>query len=363
MNLRELLHSIVFQPAYAAAIEIEDSIIRIGHATPRTHNMTLIHEHPLEPGAVEHGEVVNERELMMGVGDAIRASGLRATYYVTHAPARHTALRLLQFPPMPARELRDAVRYEAARNLPYSLADAAIGFAPIEDVITPKSSKQSKSATQPRRSLLTRRKGSGPSNEPAGEPPTQPDASAPATSEQGTAPNAKSGGESTQQLVAATPNAHVLTLMRVARQVGFRLGVVEPKALATLRALQRHQLMNPNDLILDIHTHHAHINAVTEGSLKLNRLLAYQRRELSHGSSDDITESLTRDITSTLEYLSRIDDTVLMRRLLVAGGTLSEPLTRIITDLGLEIHHATIPNAPPEHTAIIGLALRGAGGI
>lgn len=363
MTLKELLYNIVFQPAYAAALEIEDSVLRIGHAAPKRGTITLVHEHKLREGVVENGEILNEREFGGELSDAIAASGLKSTYYVTHAPARHTALRLLQLPPMPARELRDAVRYEAARNLPYNLTDAAIGYSPLNNVIAPKHTKATKAIKNPLGSLLKRRKAPATDTQ---EPDTQQPEADPTTNSsepEKAKPKGKNAGEPSQQLVAATPNAHVLTLMRVARLVGVRLGVVEPKPLASLRALKHHKLITPNDLILDIHTHHAHINAITNGSLKLNRLLSYTRQDLKEDTSEKLIEGLTRDVTSTLEYLTRIDPSIMMNRILIAGGTLSEPLAALIKDLGLNIEYATIDTHPPEHNTIIGLAIRGAEGI
>ena len=350
MSQQSLLMRLLFSQTYAAGLDIEDGTLRLAHVQPGKLAVTAHYEHAIPDGVVVNGEILDERELARHLADALRASGIKNGYYVTHTPVAHTALRLLRFPPMPKKELKDAVRYEAARNLPYTLAEAAIGFAPLEDQINAKAAKK--------KGRMFRLKKSN------GDEETQ----APDTQDQDAKEEQKSRVKGAQQprdlLVAATPNAHVLTLMRVAKQAGIRLGVVEPRPLATLRALKQQKALEANDLVLDINTEHASVTVVTDGSLKLARNLPYTREQLEEQVGLDIAERLIRDITLTLEYLTRINDTLTLRRVVVTGGTLHENIATALEDLGLTIHAVGAPDTiPPAGMPVYGLALRGAAGI
>ena len=348
-NLNPLMR-LLFSQTYAAGLDIEDGLLRLAHVQPNKLAITAHYEHPLPPGLVVNGEILDERELARHLADALRASGIKNGYYVTHTPVAHTALRLLRFPPMPKKELKDAVRYEAARNLPYTLAEAAIGFVPLEDQITTKAAKK-----KGRKIRLKKGKGD--------ESTEAPNERAQAEKEE-EAPRVKKAQQPRDLLVAATPNAHVLTLMRVAKQAGIRLGVVEPRPIATLRALKHQQALQVNDLTLDINATHASITVITDGSLKLARNLPYTREQLEDDAGFDTAERLMRDITLTLEYLTRINDTLTLRRIVVTGGTLHPSIASALEDLGLTVHTVTPPDTiPPAGMPVYGLALRGAAGI
>jgi Tfp pilus assembly PilM family ATPase len=357
VTLRKKLHNILFQPTYAAGLEIEDDVIRVAHAEPGTQKITTVHEHTIPGGIVINGEITNERDFAAELAEALRASSVRNTYYVTHSPPRQTALRLLQFPAMPAKELRDAVRFEAARSLPYTLAEAAISFCRAEDVITTKETTKKTPKATPKLSLPTLRKKPPEVTNDAGtdsgsEPEKPPE------------PVKKKGPQPSELLVAATPNAQILMLMRVAKTAGIKLGVVEPKQLATLRTLQHHKAIQTNDLILDIQTNYSVINVIINGAVKLNRILNYTRENLKNPLDADTLDAFLNDISMTMDYLTRIDDTIILNRILIVGGELREDYVELLESIALQVNHFTNPNdTPPQTNTVIGHALRGARGI
>lgn len=349
-----LLHRLLFNPTYAAGLDIQDRLLRLAHVQPGKENLTALHEHPLPEGVVENGEIIDEREFARNLADALRASGIKNTYYVTHPPMQHTAIRLLAFPPMPTKELRSAVRYEAGKSLPYALADAAISFAPIEQG-KPKKAK----AKKPRRG---KRRNDAPEE---GDPmPQATEAKAAPPEEKKERGRGVRGGGPRAFVVAATPNAHVLKLMRVAKTAGVRLGIIEPRVIATLRALQHHQLISPDEMVLDIGEHYANLTVVIDHAVHLARNLPYAARDLANGKQSAV-DGFNRDIIATLEYVPRIKDTLLIQRLVVIGGELHPTITTALEGLNLSIQTPQ----PPEERLIgpaltaYGLALRGARGV
>jgi len=347
-----LLHRLLFNPAYAAGLDIQDGLLRLAHVQPGKHTLTTIHDHPLPKGVVEHGEIMDEREFARCLADALRASGIKSTYCVTHTPIQHTALRLLSFPPMPAKELRSAVRYEASRSLPYSLADAAISYSPIQQ-----SKRKKGKASKPRR----RRRGKNPKDNH--EPPMTAESQTPTPSRKGRREETVRGKRPGAFLVAATPNAHVLKLMRVGKTAGIRLGVVEPRQLATLRALKQHDLINKDEMVLDIGEQHSNLTVVIHHSVALARTLPFGADDLELGKQR-ATDGFERDLIATIEYVTRLSDTLQLQRLVITGGTLHPSITTSLEGLNLEPHTPPPPNSiDPNALAAYGLALRGARGV
>lgn len=362
MTLRKRLHDIIFQPTFAAGLEIEDHVIRVAHVKPGALTLTNVHEHKLPDGLVINGEVGNERDFAAELAEALRASGVKNMYYVTHSPPRQTALRLLQFPAMPAKELRDAVRFEAARSLPYTLAEAAISFCRADDVVTATVAKKP-TKPKPAKSLFPTLRKKPQANTDTGDATNV----AESAEEEGVVTNKaapKRGPQPSELLVAATPNAQILMLMRIAKTAGIRLGIVEPKQLATLRTLQHHKAIQTNDLILDIQTNYSIITVIIGGAVKLNRILNYSRENLINPIDLDTVDAFLNDISMTMEYLTRIDDTITLDRILIAGGTLREDYVDLLDSINLRTDYFTNPDdVPPPTNAVIGLALRGAKGI
>ena len=91
-----LLHRLLFNPTYAAGLDIQDRLLRLAHVQPGKNTLTAIHEHALPEGVIENGEVRDERELARHLADALRASGIKNAYYVTHPPAQLIVLPALE---------------------------------------------------------------------------------------------------------------------------------------------------------------------------------------------------------------------------------------------------------------------------
>lgn len=348
-----LLHRLLFNPTYAAGLDIQDRLLRLAHVQPGKEALTTLHEHPLPEGVVENGEIIDEREFARQLADALRGSGIRNTYYVTHPPTQHTAIRMLPLPPMPAKELKSAVRYEASKNLPYALADAAISFAPAEQG-KPKQAK----AKKPRRGK--RRKDAPEEGEATPETAQALEATPEPKKEKG---RGVRGGGPRSFVVAATPNAHVLKLMRVAKTAGIRLGVIEPRLIATLRAVQHHELINKDEMVLDIGERYANLTVVIDHAVHLARNLPYAATDLANGKQSAV-DGFNRDTIATLEYVTRLKDTLQLQRLVVIGGELHPSITTALEGLSISV----LTPQPPERLTgaaltAYGLALRGARGV
>ncbi len=87
-------------------------------------------------GAIEGGMVVAPHAVVQAIRQVISAAKLRGSRAVIGMGGRNVLIRNLTFPPMPAEELKAAVKWEAERHLPLRIEDAVVDAQVVREVKT-----------------------------------------------------------------------------------------------------------------------------------------------------------------------------------------------------------------------------------
>jgi type IV pilus assembly protein PilM len=85
-------------------------------------------------GAIEGGVILNPAAVIDALRAARRSARIRGGRGVIGMGGRNVIVRHFAFPPMPPEELRNAVRWEAERQLPVRMEDTVMDAQPLGDV-------------------------------------------------------------------------------------------------------------------------------------------------------------------------------------------------------------------------------------
>lgn len=88
---------------------------------------------PLHAGILDRDQIHDPRALAQAIGAACHAAGVRPGRMAVAAPASACVIRPLSLPPLQPRELREAVRWEMERFLPYPADSAIIDYCVLPD--------------------------------------------------------------------------------------------------------------------------------------------------------------------------------------------------------------------------------------
>ncbi len=97
---------------------------------------TLVHAaiQPTPDGAIDGGAILNVPAVVDALASALRAAHIRAGRAVIGIGGRNVIVRHMTFPPMPADELKSAVRWEAERNLPLRIEEAVLDSQILREI-------------------------------------------------------------------------------------------------------------------------------------------------------------------------------------------------------------------------------------
>jgi len=91
---------------------------------------------PTPEGAIDGGMVVAPHAVVTALRQAVSGAKLRGSRAVVGMGGRNVLIRNLTFPPMPAEELKAAVKWEAERHLPLRIEDAVVDAQVVREVKT-----------------------------------------------------------------------------------------------------------------------------------------------------------------------------------------------------------------------------------
>lgn len=111
-----------------AGIDIGSSTIKIGQATksPNGYQYTRFAWCPTPPMTIKDGAIVDARVLGETIRQLLSTSGFTATRMVSAVSGQSVVIRPINMTQMTERELQHAIKFEAERYLPYSVAEAQI---------------------------------------------------------------------------------------------------------------------------------------------------------------------------------------------------------------------------------------------
>jgi len=85
------------------------------------------------PGAVQGGMVMDPKALGAAVKDLLKRSGIRAGKTVSAAAGQSVVVRVIEVPKMTPVELKETMKWEVERHIPFAANDVEMDYQPIED--------------------------------------------------------------------------------------------------------------------------------------------------------------------------------------------------------------------------------------
>src|SRR5712692_1714048 len=116
--------------AAAVGIDIGKSAIKVAevHRTARGLELRRFGLAFTPPGSVEGGLILDQQAVARAVGEVLRRAGVRTRRAVVSVTGQNVLARVLRLPPIPPEEVKQAIRWEAERHLPFPIDEAVIVF-------------------------------------------------------------------------------------------------------------------------------------------------------------------------------------------------------------------------------------------
>ncbi len=94
--------------------------------------VTAIAHHPLPPGAILEGEIVNAEAVAAGIRSAIEALGVPPRCVVTAVGGRDIMVKKIRMDRMAAVDAREAIRWEAEQYVPFEMSGVQLDFQVLD---------------------------------------------------------------------------------------------------------------------------------------------------------------------------------------------------------------------------------------
>jgi len=122
--------------AAAVGIDIGKSAIKVAEVRRATRGLELrrFGVAPTPPGSVEGGVILDQAAVARAVGAVLRHAGIRTRRAVVSVTGQNVLARVLRLPPIPHEEVKQAIRWEAERHLPFPVDDAVIDVQTVREV-------------------------------------------------------------------------------------------------------------------------------------------------------------------------------------------------------------------------------------
>lgn len=122
--------------AAAVGIDIGKSAIKVAEVRRGAQGMELrrFGVAPTPVGSVEGGLILNQEAVARTVGDVLRTAGVRTRRAVVSVTGQNVLARVLRLPPIPPEEVKQAIRWEAERHLPFPVDEAVIDVQTVREV-------------------------------------------------------------------------------------------------------------------------------------------------------------------------------------------------------------------------------------
>jgi type IV pilus assembly protein PilM len=122
--------------AAAVGIDIGKSAIKVAEVrrTARGIELRRFGVAPTPPGSVEGGLILDQQAVASTVRDVLRHAGVRTRRAVVSVTGQNVLARVLRLPPIPPEEVKQAIRWEAERHLPFPVDEAVIDVQTVREV-------------------------------------------------------------------------------------------------------------------------------------------------------------------------------------------------------------------------------------
>lgn len=86
------------------------------------------------PGSVEGGLILDQQAVARTIGVVLRSARIRTRRAVVSVTGQNVLARVLRLPPIPQEEVKQAIRWEAERHLPFPVEEAVIDVQIVREV-------------------------------------------------------------------------------------------------------------------------------------------------------------------------------------------------------------------------------------
>ncbi|MDQ7843059.1 MAG: type IV pilus assembly protein PilM [Armatimonadota bacterium] len=278
---------------------------------------------PTPPGAVANGMILDRPAASGALRMLLRASGIRGRRAVISVTGQNVLARILRLPPIPADEVKQAIRWEAERHLPFPVEEAVLDAQVVGEVTD-------------------------------------------------------DGQRQLEVLLAAAPETVALTCIETVEEAGLQVEAVELSALAMVRALSRRE--HPGVVaMVNLGASTTEVAVVRGGVPQFTRTIAEGVEGLAEGGETAIIEGRLDAVVSQLRrsfdfYRVQYGRAQIDQILLCGGGARADGVDRHLA-LEMEIPVAvgtpleevhpgshldsdTVRRLAPQLVTAIGLALR-----
>ena len=126
MNLRNLIFSNIYKNIPSFGLDISDFSIKIAQLKKKRNGFELksANRFSLPEGVIQEGEIKNEKKLIEMLKKAIletKGEKIKTKYAVCSLPEQHAFVKVIKFPKMAINEVKEAIKWEAEANIPFSL--------------------------------------------------------------------------------------------------------------------------------------------------------------------------------------------------------------------------------------------------
>jgi len=136
MNLKDIIFSNIYRNAPAFGLDISDSSIKVAQLVKKGKRLELkaFNRYPLPEGVIVGGEIKNQTRLAEMIKKALNSTKgekIKTEYAVCSLPEQHAFVKVINFPKMASAEIRQAIKWEAEANIPFSLDEVYLGWQVI----------------------------------------------------------------------------------------------------------------------------------------------------------------------------------------------------------------------------------------
>lgn len=126
MNLKDIVFSNIYKNLPSFGLDISDFSIKIAQLKKKKKGFELksFNRFALPEGIIEEGEIKNDKKLIEMLKKAIaeaKGEKIKTKYAICSLPEQHAFVKVIKFPKMEANEIREAIKWEAEANIPFSL--------------------------------------------------------------------------------------------------------------------------------------------------------------------------------------------------------------------------------------------------
>jgi type IV pilus assembly protein PilM len=126
MNIKDIIFSNIYKNLPSFGLDISDFSIKVAQLKKKRNGFELksANRFSIAEGIIQEGEIKNDKKFIEALKKAInetRGEKIRTKYAICSLPEQHAFVKVIRLPKMGINEVREAIKWEAEANIPFSL--------------------------------------------------------------------------------------------------------------------------------------------------------------------------------------------------------------------------------------------------